>query len=68
MITNKGFLYSEMKMLSQGCLGGSAGEASDFGSCHDLTVCEFKSHVGLCADSSEPGACFGFCLSLKNTH
>ena len=28
----------------------------DFGSDHDLTVCGFKPHTGLCADSSEPGA------------
>ena len=25
-----------------------------FGSGHDLTVCEFESHVGLYADSAEP--------------
>ena len=31
----------------------------------DLTACEFKSHVGLWADSSEPGACFAFCVSLS---
>ena len=49
---------------AEGRLGGSVGEASDFGSGHDLVVCEFESHVGLCADSSELGACFGFCVSL----
>ena len=27
-----------------------------------LTVREFKPHAGLCADSPEPGACFGFCV------
>ena len=43
-------------------LGGSVGCMSDLGSGHDLAVCEFKPHVGLCADSSEPGACFGFCV------
>ena len=32
----------------------------DFGSGHDLTVREFEPHIGLCADSSEPGACLGF--------
>ena len=33
---------------------------------HDLVVREFKPHVGLCADASEPGAaCFGFCVSLS---
>ena len=26
----------------------------DFGSGHDLTVCEFKPHIGLCTDSVEP--------------
>ena len=26
----------------------------DFGSGHNLMVCEFKSHVGLCADSVDP--------------
>ena len=25
----------------------------------------FEPHVRLCADSSEPGACFGFCVSLS---
>ena len=48
-----------------GRLGGWVGWASDFGFGHDLTACEFKPHVGLCADSSEPGACFRFCVSLS---
>ena len=48
-----------------GRLGGSVGWASDFGSGHDLAVCEFEPRVGLCADSSEPGACFRFCTSLS---
>ena len=26
----------------------------DFGPGHDLTVCGFKTHIGLCADSPEP--------------
>ena len=25
-------------------------------------VCEFETRLRLCADSSEPGACFGFCV------
>ena len=29
---------------------------SDFGSGHDLTARDFEPRVGLCADSSEPGA------------
>ena len=43
-------------------LGGSVGEASNFRSGHDLTVYGFKSHIRLCADSLEPGACFRFCV------
>ena len=53
-----------------GRLGGSVGEASAFSSGHDLVVHEFESRVGLCADSSEPGAwsllrilCLLLCLS-----
>ena len=48
----------------------------DFGSGHDLTVCEFEPHVGLCADSIEPAwdplsslslpFPSSFSLSLKN--
>ena len=30
-----------------------------------LELMEFEPHVGLCADSSEPGACFTFCVSLS---
>ena len=52
------------KALHSGRLGGSAGYASNFGSGHDLTVREFEPRGGLCADSSEPGAGFGFCVSL----
>ena len=32
---------------------------------HDLTVREFEPRVRLCADSSGPGSCFGFCVSLS---
>ena len=38
---------------------------SDFGSGHDLAVPEFEPCIGLCADSSEPGTSFGFCVSLS---
>ena len=37
---------------------------ANFGSGHDLTVCAFKPNVWLCADSSDPGACFRFCVPL----
>ena len=40
-------------------------QSVDFSSGHGLTACEFKPPVGLGADSSEPGACFGFCVSLS---
>ena len=29
------------------------------------SVCGFEPHIGLCADSSEPGACLGFSVSLS---
>ena len=35
------------------------------GSGHDLKVCGFEPCVRLCADSSEPAAFFGFCVSLS---
>ena len=62
--------YCPSKSLKQnflGHLGGSVGWATDFGSGHDLTVREFEPHVGFCADSSEPGAYFGFCVSPLST-
>ena len=38
---------------------------TSFSSGHDLGVHEFEPSIGLCADSSEPTACFGFCASLS---
>ena len=59
-------LFSNFKKKNfAGRLGGSVGWASDFSSDHDLTVRGFEPRVGLCADSSEPGACFTFCVSLS---
>ena len=55
--------YTSLKNL--GHLGGLVDKASDFGSGHDLKVCEFEPKVGLWADSSESGTCFGFCVSLS---
>ena len=37
--------------------------ALDFGSGHDLPVRGLEPRVGLWADSPEPAACFGFCVS-----
>ena len=42
----------------------TSAQVSDFSSGHDLAVYEFEPRVGLCADSSEPGACFRCCVSL----
>ena len=58
-------IWSIKKNSKLGHLGGSVGWASDFSSGHDFTFHEFEPRVGLCADSSEPGACFGFCVSLS---
>ena len=58
-------LWLHLKVSFLGCLGGSVGWASDFCSGHDLTACELEPRVRLCADSSEPGACFGFWVSLS---
>ena len=49
---------------SLGRPGGSVSYVSDFGSGHDLPVRGFEPRVRLRADSSEPGTCFGFCVSL----
>ena len=57
----------DLKVIDEGRLGGSVGWAADFGSGNDLAVRGFEPRVGLCADSSEPGACFGFCVSLSLT-
>ena len=56
----------EIRSRFQGRLGGSVVWASDLGSGHDLAVRGFEPRVVLCADSSEPGACFGFCVSQKS--
>ena len=59
-----GLFKCHLKNIKSGCLGGSIGWASDFCSGNDLTVPEFEPRVGLCADSSEPGTCLEFPLSL----
>ena len=48
-----------------GCLGGSVSQAADFSSGHNLAVCGFEPRARLCADSSEPGASFQFCVSFS---
>ena len=44
-------------------LGGSVSGASDFSSGHDLMVCEFEPHMGLCT-----GSRFSVPLSLPLPH
>ena len=56
-------LVNVPQLALTGRLGGSVGGASDFRSGRDLAVREFEPHVGLCADSSGPGACLGFRVS-----
>ena len=56
-----------MKRCWRGSWVGQSVEHStlDFSSGRDLTVREFKPRIRLCADSSDPGACLGFCVSLS---
>ena len=55
--------YNSEKSLDRHTWGASVGWVADLGSSHDLTAHGFEPRVGLCADSLEPGACFGFCVS-----
>ena len=48
-----------------GAWGAQSVKRPDFSSGRDLTVREFEPCVRLCADSSEPRACLGFCVSLS---
>ena len=57
--------HSRSERQFGGAPGWLGGEASHFGSGHDLTARGSEPRVGLCADGSEPGACFGFCVSLS---
>ena len=47
------------------CREAPVAQLSHFGSSPDLTVRGFEPRVGLCAHSSEPGACFRFCVCLS---
>ena len=50
--------------IKNGVLGAQSVDRPTSASGHDLAICEFEPRVTLCADSSEPGACFRFCVSL----
>ena len=67
IVEEKGMLYQILRpnIVPKGRLGGSVGWATHFGSGHDLMVCVFEPCIRLCADSSESGACFQFCLPLS---
>ena len=64
-------VFSQTSEQSKCHLGGAwvaqVGKGSNFSSGHDLTARGFEPRFGLCADGSEPGACFGFgpCVSLS---
>ena len=64
-----GFMTEPIKEIKKKTVGGAWVAqlvkclTLDFGSGHDLTVCEIRPHLGLCADSTEP-AWDSFCLSL----
>ena len=58
-------IYLFYKCVYSQHLGGSVDCVSDFSSGHDLMTHRFEPRIGLGADSSEPGACFGFCVSLS---
>ena len=48
--------YSAIRKGILGDLGGSVGRAHDFGSGHDLLVCESEPRIGLAAVSAEPAS------------
>ena len=58
-------LHSKKFSASRGTWVAQSVKRPDFGSGHDLAVCGFKPHIRLWADSSEPGTCFRFCVSLS---
>ena len=49
---------NKTKQNKKGCLGGSVGYVSDFGSGHDLTTCGFEPHCRavLTAQNPEPAS------------
>ena len=51
--------------FSWGAWGARSVKRPTFSPGRDLEVHGFELHVGLCADSSKPGACFGFRVSLS---
>ena len=53
-----------LKNTVEGRLGDPVGSVFNFSSGHDLVVREFEPCRGLCAGSSEPGACFRFCVCV----
>ena len=59
-------VLTRLKKYFMGRLGGSVSGVSDFSSGHDLAVGGFEPRIGLRATArSEPGACFGFCVSFS---
>ena len=65
VITSSILYVEKVQSSGGGHVGGLDGQVPDFGSGQDLAVRGLEPHVRLCADSSEPGTCFGFCISLS---
>ena len=55
----------ERPTLAQVTISRSVSSSPGSGSVLTAQSREFEPRVGLCADSSEPGARFGFCVSLS---
>ena len=57
------------KWVRDACVAQSVKRTTlDFSSGHDLTVCEFKPHIGFCADGSESAWDFLSSLCLSSVH
>ena len=64
-IKNHSLVMKVRKFNSAGSPGWLSRLSIDCGSGHDLTVHWFEPHVGLCADSSKPGVCYRYYVSLS---
>ena len=64
-LNSKGNFINSQKEKARGAWVTQSVKRPDFGSGHDLEVREFKPHIGLRADTSEPAACFRFCVPLS---
>ena len=54
LVSGADFRFHHYTYVLVWCLGDLVSLTLDFGSGHDLTVCEFEPCVGLCTDNVEP--------------